>query len=98
MPIISGGLFEPARDLAVLATRSDLAAGVVVGEHYARRASPDRRLEYLPGMNQRRRKRANRDRRKFYDLVLGVQQHDDEVLPVEMGYPTPQKTVNVLGR
>src|SRR5688500_13836954 len=26
-----GGLLEPARDLAILATRSDLAAGVVVG-------------------------------------------------------------------
>src|SRR5215207_4765374 len=93
-----GGLLEPPRDLAVLAARSYLAAGVVVGEHYTRRASPDRRLEYLPGMNQRRRKRANRDSRKLYYLVLGVQEHRDEILPVEISDPTPQKTVYVLGR
>src|SRR5215212_4412819 len=47
-----GSLLEPPGDLAVLAARPDPAAGVVVGEDYARRASPDRRLEYLPGMDQ----------------------------------------------
>ncbi len=93
-----GGFLEPPRDLAVLAARSYLAAGVVVGEHYTRRASPDRRFEYLPGMNQRRRKRANRDCRKLYYLVLGVQEHRDEILPVEISDPTPQKTVNIFGR
>src|SRR5829696_2918092 len=93
-----GGLGEPPGDLTVLATRSDLAAGVVVGEHYTRRTRPDRRLEYLPGVNQRRRKRANRDRREPYYFVLGVQEHRDEILPVEVSDPTPQKTVNVCGR
>src|SRR5829696_3080486 len=93
-----GCLLEPPRDLAVLAARPDLAAGVVVRQDYARRAGPYRRFEYLPGVNQGRRKRAYRDRGKPYDLVLGVQEHDDEILPVEMGDPTPQKTVNVLGR
>src|ERR671916_2137500 len=93
-----GCLLEPPRDLAVLAARSYLAAGVVMGEHYTRRARPDRRLEYLPGVNQRRRKCANRDNRKLYYLVLGVQEHRDEILPVEISDPTPQKTVNVLGR
>src|SRR5215203_6881552 len=93
-----GSLLEPPRDLAVLAARSYLAAGVVVGEHHTRRTSPDRRLEYLPGVNQRRGKRANRDSRKLYDLVLGVQEHRDEILPVEISDPTPQKTVNIFGR
>src|SRR5215210_9525821 len=93
-----GGFLEPPGDLAVLTARSDFAAGVVVGQHYTSRTRPDRRLEYLPGVNQRRRKRANRDRRKFYDLVLGVQEHDDEILPIEISDPTPQKTVNVFGR
>src|SRR5215204_504523 len=93
-----GGLLEPPRDLSVLPARPDLAARVVVGEHYTRRASPDRRLEYLPGVNQRRRKRANRDSRKLYYLVLGVQEHRDEILPVEISDPTPQETVNVFGR
>src|ERR671918_336897 len=92
-----GGLFEPPRDLPVLPARSDLAAGVVVGEHYTSRASPDRWLEYLPGVNQRRRKRANRDSGKLYYLVLGVQEHRDEILPIEISDPTPQKTVNVFG-
>src|SRR5829696_6491874 len=93
-----GGLLEPPRHLAVLAARSYLAAGVVVGEHYTRRASPDRRLEYLPGVNQRRRERSNRDRRKLYYLVLGVQEHRDEILPVEISDPTPQKPVDIFGR
>src|SRR5215208_5841563 len=37
-----GSLLEPPGDLAVLAARSYLAAGVVVGEHHTCRASPDR--------------------------------------------------------
>src|SRR5215213_4045295 len=71
-----GGSLEPPGDLAVLAARSYLAAGV----------------------NQRRRKRANRDSRKLYYLVLGIQEHRDEILPIEISDPTPQKTVNVFGR
>src|SRR5215217_1076086 len=93
-----GGIFEPLCDLAVLAARFDLAAGVIVGKHDACRARPDRRLEYLPGVNQRCRKRANRDGWKLNYLVLGVQEHRNEILPVEIGDPSPQKTVNVFGR
>src|SRR5215218_1650630 len=88
-----GGARQPTRDLAILAARLDLAAGVVVREHHARRARPDGRFEDLPGMDERRRERADRDRRALYNLVLGVQEHGDEILPVKIGDTPPQKAV-----
>src|SRR5918997_5522033 len=93
-----GRLDEPPRHLPVLATGFHLAARVVVREHDASGTRPYSGLEDLAGMNQGRRESSYRDRRVFQHLVLGVQEHRDEVLPVKIGDPPPQKALNVRGR
>src|SRR5918997_756089 len=96
-PDYFGGLPEPPGDLAILVARPNPSARVVVGEDHTGRAGPDRRLENLPGMDQRRGKGAERDRRELQNLILRVQEHGDEVLPIKVSDAPPQKTVNVLG-
>src|SRR4028119_2024831 len=86
-PDYLGRLHEPPCHLPVLAAGFDLAARVVVREHYPCRARPYGGLEDLAGMDQGRRQGAYRDRRIFQHLVLGVQEHRNEVLPVKIGDP-----------
>ena len=85
-----GGPHKPLRDLTVLRAGLRLAAGVIVRQDHARRTRPDGRLEDLPGMDEGLREGAYADQRRAQDLVFGVQEHDDEVLPVEIGYASPQ--------
>jgi hypothetical protein len=91
------GARQALGDLAVLAARFYSAARVVVREHDARRARPDGRLEDLPRVNKGGRERADRDCRELYDFVLGVLEHGDEVLPVQIGDPPPQEPIHVRG-
>src|SRR5919199_3619120 len=81
---------EPSRNLAVLSTRLYLTTRVVVRQDNACGTRPDGRFKNLPGMDEGVRKRAYRDRGGLYYLVLGVEQHDNKVLPVEVGYAPPQ--------
>src|SRR5919112_58417 len=67
-----GGLHEPTGGFAILWTGLDLAAGMIVHEHHARRTRPDGRLENLPGMDEGGGKRAYTDQRGPYNLVFGV--------------------------
>src|SRR5215204_5766241 len=67
-----GGLLEPLGGFAILRTGLDLAAGMIVHEHHARRTRPNGRLEDLPGMDEGGGKRAYTDQRGPYNLVFGV--------------------------
>src|SRR5215210_8686359 len=93
-----GGLTHPLRDLAVLPARLDLAAGVVVRQYDTRGTRPDSRFEDLPGVNEGSRERAYGDRGGLDHLVFGVEQHNDKILPIEVGYAPPQKPLHVRGR
>src|SRR5215204_2852170 len=67
-----GGLLEPPGGFAILRTGLDLATGMIVHEHHARRTRPNGRLEDLPGMDEGGGKRAYTDQRGPYNLVFGV--------------------------
>src|SRR5919107_3220495 len=67
-----GALLEPPGGFAILRTGLDLAAGMIVHEHHARRTRPDGRLEDLPGMDEGGGKRAYTDQRGPYNLIFGV--------------------------
>src|SRR5918911_169894 len=75
---------EPSRNLAVLSTR------VVVRKYNACSTRPDSRFKNLPGMDEGARERAYRNRGGLYYLVLGVEQQDNKVLSVKVGYAPPQ--------
>src|SRR5215210_7195529 len=94
----SGGLVQPPRDLAVLSARLDLAAGVVVRQYDTRGTRPDSRFKDLPRMNERSGERAYGDRGGPDHLAFGIEQHDDKILPIEVGYAPPQKPLHVRGR
>src|ERR671932_1886126 len=89
---------EPSRNLAVLSTRLDLTTRMVVRQYNACSTRPNSRFKNLPGMDEGARERAYRNRGGLYYLVLGVEQQDNKVLPVKVGYAPPQQPVHVRGR